>query len=60
MKSLENVTGLQEMNVKEMNEINGGWANIVWYAIGILSSEFLDFNAGRDFSDGYNAARRSR
>nr|WP_321374947.1 hypothetical protein [uncultured Bacteroides sp.] len=25
MKSLENIAGLQEMNIKEMNEVNGGW-----------------------------------
>jgi hypothetical protein len=37
MKSLENVTGLQEMNLEEMNEINGGgwsdWLTAIDYGI---------------------------
>lgn len=37
MKSLENVTGLQEMNLEEMNEINGGW-NWRGAALGVIAT----------------------
>lgn len=54
MKNLENVVGLQELEMQEMRETNGGfWLGL---AIGIVIAECLDRHAGRDFSDGWNAA----
>jgi hypothetical protein len=57
MKNLDlNNYGVQEMNAGEMREIEGGLANLVWFAIGLIASELLDRNAGNDFRAGYQAA----
>lgn len=54
MKNLENGASIQELNLQEMQETGGGfWLGL---AIGIVIAECLDRNAGRDFSDGWDAA----
>lgn len=58
MKNLKDSALMWEMNVNEMQEMNGGLPGLVWLAIGILVSEALDRNAGNDFMDGWNAAKK--
>ncbi|MCD7923258.1 MAG: lactobin A/cerein 7B family class IIb bacteriocin [Bacteroides sp.] len=58
MKNLNENALMQEMNVNEMQEMNGGIPGLVWLAIGVLVSEALDRNAGNDFMDGWNAAKK--
>ncbi len=52
-----NAMGVSNLTEVEMKNIEGGWANLIWLAIGIIVSECLDRNAGKDFQEGYNAAR---
>ena len=58
MKSLENNVLMQEMNLNEIQDMNGGIPGLVWLAIGVLVSEALDRNAGNVFMDGWNAAKK--
>ena len=58
MKSLENNVLMQEMNLNEIQDMNGGIPGLVWLAIDVLVSEALDRNAGNDFMDGWNAAKK--
>jgi len=60
MKNLNENALMQEMNVNEMQEMNGGIPGLVWLAIGVLVSEALDRNAGNDFMDGWNAAKNNK
>lgn len=55
MKNLKENAMMQEMNLQEMKEVNGGlWVEII---IGLLLSEAFDRNNDKDFEDGCQAAR---
>jgi len=53
MKNLE-MYGVQEMDAREMKEIDGGWGPVIWFLLGVLASEVLDREAIEDFKEGYN------
>jgi len=55
MKKIEKRIEMQDLTLDEMKKVNGGLANLVWFAIGLIVAECLDRNAGKDFSDGWNA-----
>ena len=58
MKNLNlNDFGVQEMNAEEMRGVDGGLGSIFWLIVGVVISECLDRNAGKDFQDGWNAAK---
>ncbi len=56
MKNLElNSYGVQEMNVKELNDANGGgfWEKVAELAVGEIITHWDDFKQG--LKDGWNA-----
>lgn len=58
MRTFEENAMMQDMNLQEMKNVNGGIvAELLWLAAGLFVSELLDRNAGKDFMDGWNAGK---
>ena len=53
MKNLENSALMQEMNVNEMQEVNGGWVAL---ALAVAGAAIYVYNNWDDFCVGVNEA----
>ena len=46
---------MRELNINEMEQVNGGWLNVALAALTIIGAIDVAIDAYRGYTDGYNS-----